>query len=82
MIFPSIEAERRIEKDLDTAKFTTDVRCPNRVRLGRSSTALGLMFMAQMETVQSVLAVTKVFVSAKRTDSTWPTCTCSKRPSS
>lgn len=57
---------------LETASDVIGLLCPNKVALGSRSTVFELSSTAHTATVESVLAVIRVFESANNTHVSWP----------
>ena len=72
MICPSIDAERRVLNDRETASVVTGERCPNKDPAGCKSTDRLVDEKFHVETVQSVPDVTSVRESAKIAEDNWP----------
>lgn len=73
MTCPSLDAVRRVLNERDTARTVIGERWPNRVPAGCRSTDLLPDVYVQIETVQSLPAVTSVRESAKMAHDSWPT---------
>lgn len=65
MICPSVDADRSVLNDRDTARAVTGERCPNNVTVGSKSTVLPADVYVHIEIVQSTPDVTSVRESAK-----------------
>lgn len=72
IICPSVDADRSVLNDRDTASVVTGERCPNSDPVGCRSTDLMDEVKVQIDTVQSAPAVTNVRESAKIAQDSWP----------
>lgn len=80
MTWPSLEADKIVLNDRETARTVTGDRWPKREAFGRRSTDRDVDVNDQTAMVQSVPAVIKVWESAKIAQESWPIWTCSKWP--